>query len=142
MKSMLSLGLEKPTTSERSRHGLRFPAAFVVLGMATLATINGTLQQLVPRGLQLLFGKGLRHLGVELLHDIPSLTVLQVLQDGLGFRDRAISVKLRESRRAKQKNHADDNRTNALFHGVFDAWKDVLVWTDLAVAFKPPVKAI
>lgn len=40
MKSMVSLGLEKPTTSERSRHGSRFPAAFVVLGIATLATVN------------------------------------------------------------------------------------------------------
>src|SRR4029450_9252975 len=38
--AMFPPGLEKPTTSERRRQWLRFPAAFVVLGMATLATIN------------------------------------------------------------------------------------------------------
>jgi WD40 repeat protein len=40
MKSSLFLGLEKPSASDRGRVGVRFPAAFVVLGLLTLATIN------------------------------------------------------------------------------------------------------
>jgi WD domain, G-beta repeat len=39
VKSSFSPGLEKPKTSER-RHGLPFPATFVVLGLVTLATFN------------------------------------------------------------------------------------------------------
>ncbi len=40
MRSILSLRLEKPIASETIRAALRFPAAFVVLGMVMLATIN------------------------------------------------------------------------------------------------------
>ena len=65
-----------------------------------------------PCRLQFGFRQVLREPGVEVLHDVRGLAVLQVLEDGLGLRNRGVPGQLREKRDCETNDQRDDHGRN------------------------------